>query len=192
MKKLTIGIDMDEIICDCHGRLIKLYNRDYPNFPRLRRKDIIQWEVGDNVLIGDTIRDYLHRPGFYLKLKPLPGAIENIRRLIQAGHEIIILTANSMYPGSAAEKLWWISKYLPELKRSVVITKRKELVKVDVFIDDAPKNLIAYKRAWPDSKVVTIAYEHNIDLPEVDWKAFDYTNIEAAWSDIYDFIMSLS
>lgn len=89
-------------------------------------------------LTGDEVK---RRPGAYLEMKPLPGAIEAVRSLIGMGYEVWIATEPPTgIPHAYADKVACVLKYLPELSRRIILTHDKGLLgRVgDYLIDDRP------------------------------------------------------
>ena len=70
-----------------------------------------------------------------------PRAAEALRRFMDAGHEVIIVTATPF--DSAPEKIsGWLFSHFPFLKwDQVIITGKKQLIRGDVLIDDGVHNL---------------------------------------------------
>lgn len=94
-------------------------------------------------LTGDEIK---RLPGAYLAMEPMPGAIEGVRRLIGKGHDVWVATKPPTgVPHAYADKVAWILKYLPELKRKIMLTHDKSLLRGDVLIDDRPHKANAFK-----------------------------------------------
>jgi 5'(3')-deoxyribonucleotidase len=82
-----------------------------------------------------------HMPGTFLRLEPMPGAIEGVRSLIGIGFECWVATKPPTGAAQAyADKVTWILRYLPELKRRIVITHDKGMLgdEGDTLIDDRP------------------------------------------------------
>lgn len=79
------------------------------------------------------------KEGFYLDLKPLPGAIDAYR-LLEQDHEVYILTAPSyMNPRCYMEKRIWVEQFLDiETTKNLILCRRKGLLKGDYLIDDHP------------------------------------------------------
>jgi hypothetical protein len=57
------------------------------------------------------------------------------------------------------------------------------MVHGDVFIDDAIKNLKAWKERHPQGKTVTVTYPYNGDYA-ADIRGEDYKNLTGAWEQI--------
>jgi 5'(3')-deoxyribonucleotidase len=102
--------------------------------------------------------------GAYLEMKAFPGALESVRSLIGMGYEVWIATKPPTGISYAyADKVEWVLRHLPELKRRIILTHDKGLLGDfgDYLIDDRPhKNncenfeghLIAFKKGnqWPE------------------------------------------
>jgi glutathione S-transferase len=107
-----IFIDMDGVIVDFDGYKEKLG------------------------LTGDQIKKI---PGAYLAMEPVHGAIEAVRSLIGMGYDVWV--ASKPPTGIAwayADKVSWVLRYLPELKRKIILTHNKGLLgdAGDWLIDD--------------------------------------------------------
>jgi 5'(3')-deoxyribonucleotidase len=85
---------------------------------------------------GDDVKKM---PGAYAEMDPMPEALDSVRSLIGMGHDVWIATKPPTgIPYAYADKVAWILHYLPELKRKIVITHDKSLLRGDVLIDDRP------------------------------------------------------
>lgn len=94
-------------------------------------------------------------PGIFKYLTPQDKVIKAVKRLIENGQEVYILSAyNANFPNTKAEKDHWLDKYLPEIDEvhriyTVVGQKKTDYVpggvKIDdVLLDDYNKNLEAW------------------------------------------------
>jgi 5'(3')-deoxyribonucleotidase len=94
-------------------------------------------------LTGEEVK---RMPGAYIAMEPIPGALEGVRSLIGMGHDVWIATKPPTgVPVAYAEKVAWILKHLPELKRKIILTHDKSLLCGDVLIDDRPHKANASK-----------------------------------------------
>lgn len=112
-----LHIDMDNTICD------------YSNPFKYHRK------------LQPEIEFPQSKEGFFLKLEPLPGAIEAVN-LLRNKFEVYILTAPSYKnPLCYTEKRLWIEKWFDlEFSKNLIICHNKALVKGDFLIDDIIHN----------------------------------------------------
>lgn len=98
--------------------------------------------------IGATGDQVKQLPGAYLQMEPMPGALDAVRSLIGMGHEVWLATKPpTAIPYAYADKVAWALKYLPELKRRIILTHDKSLLRGDVLIDDRPHKANADKFA---------------------------------------------
>lgn len=94
-------------------------------------------------LTGEEIKKL---PGAYLDMDPIPGALDGVRSLIGMGHEVWLATKPPTgIPDAYADKVKWALRYLPELKRRIILTHDKSLLRGDMLIDDRPHKANADK-----------------------------------------------
>lgn len=89
-------------------------------------------------LTGDEVK---RRPGAYLAMPAMEGAIAAVRSVIGMGYDVWIATKPPTgIPFAYADKAAWIMENLPELKRKIIITHDKGLLGDyrDYLIDDRP------------------------------------------------------
>jgi 5'(3')-deoxyribonucleotidase len=184
MRKLTIVCDLDSIIIDLMGPWFDWYNKTYNDTLSLDAID--QWDVEKFVKpeCGLKIFDFFHLPDSYVSLPPHLGAVEGLMELHKKGHDIVICTAVS--GEGASHKFSWCKKHLPFLDRKhIFVGSRKELLHADVFIDDGPHNIEAYRLKWPEAFIATIAWPYNKAVEHlVDIRAQSYKDTVNAWAEI--------
>lgn len=91
--------------------------------------------------LGMTGEQLKCMPNAFDLMQPIPGAIEGVRSLIGMGFECWIATKPPTgIPHAYADKAKWILRYLPELKRRIIMTHDKGLLgdERDYLIDDRP------------------------------------------------------
>ena len=114
MSKLTIFIDMDGVLAnfeEAHSKLNLAKNRFVKN--------------------PDLVLDFS-------TFTPMPGAIDAVAALLDMGHDVFIATTPPWNnPAAWGQKRNWIEKHLPQLKRKMFLTHRKDLLKGDILIDDS-------------------------------------------------------
>ena len=96
---------------------------------------------GYKVKHGLTATEIKKLPGAYLDMEPTPGGLAGVRSLIGMGYEVWIATKPPTgIPHSYSDKAAWVIKFLPELKRRIIITHDKGLLgdAGDYLIDDRP------------------------------------------------------
>lgn len=190
--KFLIGFDMDGIIANLHQAWLDWYNKTWNDKVPLGR---LQWDLKAIVKkeCGNKIYTYLRNPSIYETVLPIDGAIPSIQHLIKAGHDVIIVTHPAGGSVTVPDKTAWLKRYLPEIKEeNIIFTSRKDLLKLDIFVDDSPKNIIHYRKAWPDSQILTIAWPYNEEVVDlVDLRANSYKKPAKAWNRIVEYIEEL-
>ena len=93
----------------------------------------------------ETLKEYEGRldeiPGLFGKMKPMPKALDAVRKLSGKYDCYILSTAPWNNPSAWSDKVIWITKYLDDVfHKKVVITHCKHLCKGDILIDDRDKH----------------------------------------------------
>ena len=157
---MRLVIDMDEVIVDLMGPVLKQFNRTYGT--KLIKEDITSWDLPKEMC------EIFMQPDFFLGLEPFPEAIEGVRKLVDRGHDVIIATAPSGSPDIAKDKMLWVNAWMPEMIDNLYITQRKDRIKGDLICDDRPTYLmefdgisVAMDRPWnrevdADARVTSI------------------------------------
>ncbi len=141
MDKPILYIDMDEVLADfCGHPSLEGWDKTKRNPPEM------------------------YEAGFFEQLRPFPGAISAITRLINEDEwDIYILTQPvAKSPVSYMEKANWICKHLPDLRDKLILTQNKGLHIGDVLVDDSEKWEKVFKGTF-------ILFRRDL-LPELMWR----------------------
>lgn len=90
---------------------------------------------------GITGDEAKRRPGAYLAMRPIDGALKAVHQIIGMGFEVWLATKPPTgIPWAYADKVQWVLEHLPELHRRVILTHHKGMLgrPGDVLIDDRP------------------------------------------------------
>ena len=91
-------------------------------------------------------------PGLFLKMKPMPGAIEAVYKLKEHYDLFILSTAPWNNISAWSDKVTWIKKYFKDqdvFYKKIIITHHKNLCKGDYLIDDRDKNGVSeFEGEW--------------------------------------------
>jgi len=152
MEKLTIYIDMDGVLANFQEAADKL-------------KEKLPMELSGN-LKPDEVLDFSH-------FEPMPNAIESVKKIMEMGHDVFIASTPPWNnPSAWGQKRDWIEEHLPELKRKVFLTHRKDMLIGDVLIDDTTY------RGQKDFNGTFIHFgQHGMDWPTVVGTIETMTNI---------------
>lgn len=138
---MVILIDMDDTIEQLLKAWLKGVNDRYGY--SVKYDEVTSWDVTRPFkgLTREQVYAIPDEPGFWGTVEPIEGAAEVIRGFMDAGHEVYIVTATPYI--SVAEKMDdLLFRWFPFISwDQVIITKRKQLIKGDVLIDDGIHNL---------------------------------------------------
>lgn len=143
---LTLLVDMDNTVADTYGAIEQILEKG--------EKEILShFQKGKHqnfefpIEIDQHIKTIMRKKGFFLNLKPLPGAVETLKQL--ANHPrlsvaIVFLTSPlTLAPYCMYEKEKWIELHFgKEWIPNLMIAKFKDLVNGDFLIDDNPNPFV--------------------------------------------------
>ncbi len=186
-RKFCIGIDLDAIVIDLIRPWLAWYNTTHDDTVEIDH--VVEYKVEKFTKKTKDVFQFFTDRNNYANCPVLPGASEALQELHDAGHDIIIVTATG---GQDASLKWdLVKKAAPWFHdNDVMVGSRKERMHLDVFIDDAPKNIVKYRNKWgKEPKILTISYPYNQDVKTlVDLMALDHHNTDKAWRQICDFV----
>lgn len=136
-----IAIDMDDVLADCTGRFIDLYEEKFGI--RVKREELagksLEREFPDH---REIVAQMPHQPDFFRHMKVQENAQEVVEKLSK-NYEIFIVSAAVPYPQSMIEKIDWLKQYFPfiDWRRNVVFCGYKGIIRADIMIDDHGFNL---------------------------------------------------
>lgn len=141
---MIILVDMDETLVSMMPKWIYYHNKKFGTNYTLN--DIDMWDLPGDWRTWET---FLHEPAF---LRDLPlidsDAPEIIRSLEEKGHEVHIVSSAAAGESCKDKYMWFhtnivIQNILPDMSR-FHITRRKDMFKGDLLIDDGPHNIKAF------------------------------------------------
>jgi hypothetical protein len=107
----TIYIDFDDILCETALGLAEIARRDFGW--RGEFHDITSFDLGASFSLTaaqtDELMERAHEPDVLLGFREVPGAVEGVRRLADAGRPIAIVTGRPAYTRPASEE--WLTRH---------------------------------------------------------------------------------
>ena len=183
MKKLTVLIDMDDVLEDLLPAWVEYLNEKYNC--AVRPSNITGWTMADFFpdVPRQSVYDALLDDKLWRRACPKQGAQEYVQRLVDDGHQVFVVTA-SHYKTVPIKMEDILFKYFPYLTwDNVIITSRKQMIRGDVLVDDGTHNLTG-----GEYRAILMDAPHN--------RSFDEKAIGAVramdWNDVYRFICELS
>lgn len=140
MKKLTILVDMDDVLENLVECWVNELNKKCGSF--LCEENITDWKIAKFFpsLTNDEIFSPLNTIEFWEKISPMQNAQEILKQLIDDGHTVRVVTASHYATVSA--KIKRLLEMYPYLKwEDVIIASDKSLICGDIMIDDGTHNL---------------------------------------------------
>jgi 5'-nucleotidase len=190
--EIRIGIDMDSILTDIFSPWLAENNRRFND--DLVVAKITDWDTAKVSKGGVKVFDILSEKDFFLNLQPLPGAIEGVQQLKDAGMDLYIVS--TPFNGYCDEKTQWVKKWFPWFdNKKLIFTHHKELIDMDLFFDDGPENIKAIHAAMlnrgykNDKLIATISYPYNLHVHDkCDLVAGTYEDTARAWQNFADWV----
>lgn len=182
-KDFIIGIDADDTIENLLDAWCKWLNNKYPEY-NFTAADITNWDLNKHytTLTEEQIFEPLFIDEFFETITPKPDAQKYVKKLIDDGFTVFICT-NSHFGTIKAKMEHMLLKYFPYLTwDDIILIKRKSLLKLNVLVDDYPKNLI-----HGDYVKILFDTAHNRYIDDKQYNLLRYNN----WEDIYNCINKL-
>lgn len=134
-----LGIDLDGVVADFNGGWMRRYNAEHQ--AELKSEMVTRWDGLHEFTHFADMREFWRwaegadGPSIFRHLEPYPGAVDTIRRLNRAGHDIVIITAKPDW--AVHDTFEWLADHrIPT--REVHIAHDKWEVACDVYLDDSP------------------------------------------------------
>lgn len=167
VQKKRIAIDMDEVMADTVGKLLRCYNRDYDDC--ITMADLRGKKLRHVAKCGLEVYRYFDDPAFLRDLDVMPDSQEVIRAL-QDRYEVFVASAAMEVPASFAAKYEWLREHFPFIPPShIVFCGDKSIINADYLIDDH-----TYQFARFRGQGILFTAAHNVEetgYPRVDnWR----------------------
>jgi 5'-nucleotidase len=183
--KPILLIDMDGVVADYFGAFVQGYRRNHPDRPIFDKEEMSDFYL-ENVL-GNEVADDIFRitraKDFFRNLKPMPGAVAALTKILAEGRfdPYLCSSPDNDYEDLAchSEKVQWVKEVLgPEWVDRLILAKDKTLVHGDYIIDDKPvmKGRNMHNPSW-ERIVFHHAYNSKIKGERLhDWR--DWPNVQ--------------
>ncbi len=171
-NKLRIAIDMDEVLADTIAQFIEVYQRDHNITIPLDQMDGKEFNEMLPEDIKETLRHYLHEPGFFRDLKVMSGSQEVVKELC-GKYDVYVVSAAMEFPNSLLDKYHWLAEHFPFIHWKNIIFCGNKIVDVDIMIDDRIRNFAGF-----DGRKLLYSSPHNHLITE-------YERVNT-WTDVAD------
>lgn len=168
MKKLIIGIDVDQTIVDSHTEWLNwMYNRIGREID-MNELHSTHWDFDKE--------DFWRNPKLYDNYEPCQNSTSIIKQLMKEHHVVFI---SSCFPSHVESKYKFLKTHFGN-DISFIDTYYKYRFKCDVFIDDSTKQL---RRMQQTHNSICL----KVNLPHIQSDEFQ----KMSWDEIYDYIQTI-
>jgi len=142
MKKFKILVDMDDTLVNTVSRWVNWLNVVHGLHVDYDELKVWDMQVAYPSLTLKQIRAPLMNEHFWRLVRPLPGAVDALKRLIDDGHDVYICSASHPYTITPKIKECLLKHfdYLDTTK--FIFTYEKQKIDADFCIDDGIHNLV--------------------------------------------------
>ena len=140
MKKKTILIDMDGVVCNYTQKMLDLAVSRF-GLPQHKAEEAVFFET--EKIFPEEVQERVEKlsleHNFFLSLEPLPGAIEAISEMLSDPKLDVWVCSSPKKTGETchSEKFLWLRKYFGQkFAERLILTRDKTLVYGDYLIDD--------------------------------------------------------
>lgn len=143
--RLRIGLDVDDVIYECNSYALRLLKEKYGDDPIFDINNIRSWGPQGN--ISDERIPMFASPDFVAAQPLFPGAKHFVRELVKISDVFFITSVPAQCMSTRAKRLM---EDFPEVPReNIIIGTRKDLVNIDILLDDAAHNISSAQASYP-------------------------------------------
>lgn len=173
----VLGLDLDGVVGD-YSAIFRLcvaeqWGVDPATLPTEVSWDFASWGVRDAEHFAELHRRAVTEQRMFARMPVVPGAVDALWELSDAGVWIRILThrlcVNGGHRIAVADTVSWLEEHRIPF-RELNFIGDKPAVGADCYLDDGPHNIAALRAAGCDAIVYDAPYNQGVDGPRVaDW-----------------------
>lgn len=172
--RLSVALDIDDLLVECTAYAIRLANEKYKFDPPISIYEAKSWGKSGKRI--DVIHEFFKDENFYRTQPVIKGAKEFVKKLSEMAEVFVSTAIPPEFMGIRAKQ---IQREFPEIPADhVYMGARKDKIKVDILFDDALHNVlnsnahypILIRRPWNESATGVLAvntYDEFLKLVEV-------------------------
>lgn len=184
ISRLTLGIDLDGVCADFYGRMREIaaewLERDINDLPTEVSYGLPEWGITSQEHYERLHRFAVTQRSLFATSPMLPGARKYLRLLSDEGARIRIITNRLFLPYfhsfAVSQTIQWLDHHgIPYW--DLCFLKAKDQVGADVYVDDAPQNILALR----EKHFFTICFANSTNARIAAPRA-------QSWSQVYSLI----
>jgi len=173
MRPITVVMDADGVFVDFVGGVLEKHTAMTGKV--VTKEELPDWDIFDRLEALSpgsslSLKRYVAEPGFCAGLKPLPGALDALSKLLE--HErrgrVRFHIATSPWDSSPTwmhERAEWLEKHGLHRHR-ILHTAVKDLLRCDVFVDDKLEHVTAWQAENPNGLGYLWENAQNLGAPK--------------------------
>lgn len=143
--KMSVALDVDDLLLECIPYAIRLANEKYHIQPPISIHEVDRWgHLGNR---ADVIFEYFNDPDFYRNQPVIAGAKEFVEKLTRIAEVFISTSIPPEFMGIRAERIMAEFPQIPV--GHIYMGSRKDKINVDVLFDDGMHNVFKSNAKYP-------------------------------------------
>jgi 5'(3')-deoxyribonucleotidase len=181
-EKTTLLIDLDCITVNMLPPWIKKYNE--LTGETIKLEDVKEYDISLVCTNEEVLYSILSEPDFFYNMEEMPNATKYLKKLIDDGYNVIIVTQPPRIAEFAVrDKRRWILKHIPDFDlTNMIFCHKKEMIKGDLIFDDKPSHLKNWKETNPNGVTATLDWQFT------KVKTHFTGSLENGWAEFYEFV----
>lgn len=163
MRRLVL--DVDGVLADFVGHTLTLLG---PIAPQGGRDAFTTWDFVTTLephVADHCIRGW-HQQGWCRSIPTIPGAVEAVQRIRQAGVEVVFATTPMRNaPHWVEERIAWLTHHFAADVDHIAFVHNKALIPGTVMVDDKPENVETWARTYPSASTFLWSAPYNAAHP---------------------------
>lgn len=142
---MLIGIDLDSTLNTLDKSWAAWIQENHD--PEFTLDKWTSWHIHTLTPAGEKVYEFIDEADVFANLDVEPGAIEATQALLHAGHDLVVISALYRNGNVMKDKADWVMRNFPHIGgvTNIFFATRKDLITVDVLIDDGPHNILKTK-----------------------------------------------